>query len=274
MISTKNHRGANCSRLNRSCAIAATLLAAWLTMPGAGAAEQNLTYQDTQAGPVIGELGGVAVAIPKAYAYFVEYDGEPHSLDRYKAPAHSKLNSPRLTSFAFDLQYPGGQPWTEAGGEAQRAAGQPATALRVGIESNSRYGAGGDFYLAKRAEAITAPGAHRYQYEALPSSVYGLKGYAPIGTDMAKRNLGRGQVDVDDRNMYVHHDSAGRVDTYIECGNMANPEERCKQYFNLTDTMRMRIWVGFRKEQLPQWREIQETVKRVVVGFAVKSAAG
>ena len=69
--------------------IAAALIIGALTwgtfFSGIGNAPQFASFypvKQDRTGPVVGELGGHAVSIPRPYADFLEYDGDPHWLER------------------------------------------------------------------------------------------------------------------------------------------------------------------------------------------------
>lgn len=255
-------------------ASAAVLLLVWLLVPKNLPAGQSLgdswVIKENQSDPVIGDLGGVPVAIPKPYANFVEYDGDPHFMEKRKAPPPTRTQDSKLASFGFEIRFPDMEPVTAKTEAAKRNATIQTTMwMRVGIDSNSHYGAAGDQSLERYFEAIADPRAHRYRYEPLPNETYGLSGFTPVGTNLSRRNLGGGGADWNDKNIYVHRGQDGRVDTYIACSNMTHSAAVCEQHFSLLPAMRIRVSVSYRKDLLPQWREIQASVTQVILGFRI-----
>lgn len=251
-------------------ALAAVLVSAWLFISGQlppGISYANsAAVQESRTGPIIGDLGGVPVSIPRPYARFVEYDGDPHFMEKRKGLPPQRTQASKLASFGFEIRFPDMEPETEKTKAEKKASTiQKTMWMRVGINSHSAYGAGGDDFLEKQAAAIAETTAQR-RYEPLPKETYGLSGFAPVITDLARMKPAGEWYD---RNIYIHRDKDGRVDTYIQCSNKTHSAVRCKQYFNLKPAMRIHVTVNYRKALLPQWREIQASVTQVILGFRV-----
>jgi hypothetical protein len=259
-------------------ALSVVFALAWLFIPGklppGILLSDSWVFRENQTGPIIGDLGGVPVSIPKTYAHFVEYDGDPHFLEKRIGPPPPRTQASKIASFGFEIRFPDMEPITEKTKAEKKASTIRTTMwMRVGINSHSHYGTGGDEALEKYTAAIAEPGAKRYRYEPLPKETHGLSGFTPVGTDLSRRNLGGGGADMSDENIYVHRDKNGRVDAYIECSNMTHSAARCEQYFILRPAMRIRVRVNYRKDLLPQWREIQASVTQAVLGFRVNQTS-
>lgn len=246
----------------------------WLSAPAKPDRIEHLSdswvLKENRNGPVIGDLGGVPVSIPRPYANFVEYDGDPHFMEKRKEPAPKRTYESKLAGFAFEVRYPDMTPVTDENATEKRKENIYTTMwMRVGVDSHSQYGGAGDDGIERRARDITDPKAHRYTYKLMPEKVHGLTGYFPEGPDESRRLLQVGGADMNDVNLYYYRNESGQVDSYIECGNMAHSADRCKLFFNLKPDMRIRVWVNFRRELLPHWREIQSSVSKVILGFRV-----
>lgn len=231
-------------------------------------------FKENREGPVIGDLGGVPVSIPKPYANFVEYDGDPHFLEKRKGPVPKRTHESKLASFGFEVRYPDMANVNEETASERRQKNIHNTMwMRVGVNSHSAYGGAGDDGIERRARDITDPKAHRYTYKPLPEKVHGLTGYYPVGPDESKRLQQVGGSDFHDKNLYFYRDGARPVETYIECSNMAHSAAGCSQVFNLRPDMRIRVSVSYRRDLLPHWREIQNSVSKVILGFRVNPTA-
>lgn len=255
-------------------ALLAVLLSVWLFVPRKLPPGISLTdswvLRENQTGPIIGDLGGVPVSIPKPYAHFVEYDGDPHFMEKRIGPPPPRTHASKLASFGFEIRFPDMEPDTDKTKAEKKASTIQTTMwMRVGIDSHSAYGTGGDEALENYTAAIAETSAQR-RYEPLPKETYGLSGFAPVITNSARKSPGGEWYD---RNIYVHRDKNGLVDTYIECSNKTHSSARCKQYFNLRPAMRIHVWVNYRKDLLPQWREIQASVTQVILGFRVNQTS-
>jgi len=229
--------------------------------------------KENRDGPVIGDLGGVPVSIPKPYANLVEYDGDPHFMEKRKKPAPERTYESKLASFGFEVRYPDMAALTDENAAEKRKESIRTTKwMRVGVSSHSHYGGAGDDGIERRARDITDPKAHRYAYKPLPEKVHGLTGYFPVGPDESKRLQQVGGADMNDVNLYYHRNESGQVDTYIECSNMEHAAAQCEQTFNLRPEMRVRLTVGYRRDLLPHWQEIQHSASQIILGFRVNPA--
>jgi hypothetical protein len=221
---------------------------------------------------VIGDLGGVPVSIPKPYAHFVEYDGDPHFMEPRKGPPPKRTFQSRLRSFGFEIRYPDMAPLTDETEKQQKQENiYTTTWMRVGINTGSIYG--GDTTLASHLhyKLTLKQGFPPYRYEKLPDTAFGLIAYAPVGFDESKRTR-PGGAGYNDRNIYFHRDQDGNVDTYIECSNVSHAAGECRLEFNLQPAMRAIVSVSFRKGLLPHWKEIQSSVAQVILGFRINSS--
>jgi hypothetical protein len=179
----------------------------------------GLLQQDS---PVMGDLGGVSVEIPRGYARFVEYNKEPHFMEK---EIGKKVESPyqsKLRSLGFEVRYP-----DMASVKVQTKEEKDIFTtmwLRVGINTGEDYGVEG--YLNRKKERYINPTLPCFSkcfiYHSLPNDIYGLTGYTPTGSgvDVEKRsvNFGRG-TDIRDKNIYFVQNKAGHVTTFITCSN-------------------------------------------------------
>ncbi|MDY0038029.1 MAG: hypothetical protein RBS05_19120 [Zoogloea oleivorans] len=220
----------------------------------------------------IGDLGGAPVSIPKPYARFLEYDGDPHWLESKSTTTIKRTFQSKISGFGFEIRFPEMEVLTENNTRDKQSQNIYTTNwMRVGVNSNSSYGAGGDESLDRYLASIPKADEHRirYSFEPLAQKTFGLNGLTPIGIDESRRVLGKGGADMRDKNVYFHRDKDGLVDTFIECSNMEHLAAECRQFFNLRPAMRTRVSVSYRKELLSHWRDIQSAVSQVILGFRV-----
>ena len=224
--------------------------------------------------PVMGDLGGVSVEIPRDYARFVEYNKEPHFMEKEIGTKFGPTYQSKLRSLGFEVRYP-----DMASVKVQTKEEKDIFTtmwLRVGINTGEDYGVEG--YLNRKKERYinsTLPCFSKcFIYHPLPSEIYGLTGYTPTGTgvDIEKRsvNFGRG-TDIRDKNVYFVQNSTGHVTTFITCSNRVHAAARCTQYFNLSPQMKAHLRVNYRKGLLPHWQKIQQAVSNLIFNFEVKS---
>lgn len=220
---------------------------------------------------VIGDLGGVPVAIPRIFASLVEYDRDPHFMERKGWTSPERTFQSKLSSFGFDVRYP-----DMASVNVRTKAEENIRTtmwMRVGVNSGEIYGV--DEYLDNHKNyALSSKDRPCYKkcfiYVPLSDKTYGLTGYTPTGSgvDVEKRsiNFGRG-TDLRDRNVYFFQNDSGRVTTFIKCSNRTHAATRCTQSFNLNPMMKAHISVSYRKALLPNWQQIQQSVTELIHGF-------
>lgn len=217
----------------------------------------------------IGELGGHAVSIPRDYADFLEYDGDPHWLEGKSLLQLKRTFASKISSFGFYIRYPEMEVRTDANRqEMHKESIYTSMWLFVGVLSNSTYGLKGDMALETYIRSIPidkTPG-YGYRYEKIPETTYGLIGYTPIGVDESLRDRRRG-THHHDKNIYYHRNAEGKADAYIVCSNSKHAAAPCEMRLNLVPHMRAHVSVSFRKGLLPHWQEIRSAVSRVILGF-------
>ena len=240
-------------------------------------------FKENQNGAVIGDLGGIPVSIPHHFARFVEYQDDPHFLEPRKGPAPIRTEQSKLRSFGFEVRFPDMAPLTDATREEKRKSNIFNTMwLHVGVDVapwNNELG------LKRSVDAIPSPSKiwvvgdmgpglpartwkEPHGYLRSDNLLYGLVVNEVQGYDEAKRYKFPG-VDGSDKNIYYHVDKQGKVDTYIECSNVKHDAAPCEQYFILPTVNNTMVKVLYRIGFLPQWTEIQDSVSKVMLGFAV-----
>lgn len=235
--------------------------------------DESWVLRENRNGPVIGDLGGVPVSIPRPYANLVEYDGDPNFMEKRKGPPPRRTFQSRLRSFAFEIRYPDMAALTDETAKQKKLENSYTTMwLRVGLSSGSDYGSPEvlERHISRKINLKqTFP---PYRYEKLPDPAFGLTVYAPVGFDEATRHSPSGG-DYNDKNVYFHRNQDGKADAYIECSNAVHAGASCRLKFNLAPVMRANVSVSFRKGLLPHWQEIQSSVTQVILGFRAEPSS-
>lgn len=236
---------------------------------------------------VVGDLGGVPVRIPHYFANYVEYDGDPGFGEKRQGPAPKRTYQSKLASFGFEVRFPdmAGRSSPEMWKDYEKYRDynwkdyyDPIKSITpwigVGFDAGSRFPGYG--YLDRYVNATLAFNAEREGYAALsyrnyaklPKTEHGLTVYAPPGTD-PKTNKPYRQDD-DAKDLFVHKDKSGKVDTYIECSNRNLNNFKfspCTQYISMEPRMRAGIYISYTRHYLPHWQQIQRNVSELVWSF-------
>lgn len=239
---------------------------------------------------VIGDLGGVPVRIPHYFANYVEYDGDPGFGEKRKGPVPQRTYQSRLASFGFKVRFPdmAGRSSPELWRDFEKYSDpywegyydSVSPWIDVGFSSGWIYPGDGfleyvvNYKLSFNAEQKGLGNASKvYEYQQLPKIEHGLTVYAPPGIDPKTGKPYR--EDFDAKDLFVHRDQAGKVDTYIECTNHNLPSLKrttCSQYISLEPGMRTEIRIHYPRYWLPHWQQIQRRVSDLVWSFKADAA--
>ena len=218
-------------------------------------------------GDVIGDLGGVSVTIPKHFANYVEYEGDPGWGEKRKGPRPERTHASKMISFGFKVRFPDMAGLSNAALEADRRKQTIYNTkwLDVGINTGRNFPGTG--FLDRRAAYITAPG-QQFQYEMLPEMQYGMAVYSPAGTDAITGRPNREHQDAKD--IFLHRNNIGQIDAYISCSNRAHGAAPCTHTFSLEPYMRAKVYVHYRRGLLTEWQQIQYSVAQLITSFERK----
>lgn len=231
-----------------------------------------LANNNSSSEQVIGNLGGVPVSIPRSFARFVEYDNDPHFMEKNGWVLPERTYQSNLRSFGFEVRFPDmASEEVKTDKERLRTDIFNTMWMRVGVDAGEDYGSSGDVAFERYLENYLNPNRKRFIYAPLPNKTFGLIGYTPIDVDKSLREQVTGGASIRDKNIYYEKNRDGRITTFIECGNKKHRAVNCKQSFNLRPLMKVRVSVSYRKELLPHWREIQSSISQVFRGFQVDS---
>nr|CUV42086.1 conserved exported protein of unknown function [Ralstonia solanacearum] len=65
-----------------------------------------MIQEERRTDPAVGHLGGIPVSIPRPYAHFLEYDGDPGFTEPRKGPRPERTFESGIRSFGFEVHYP------------------------------------------------------------------------------------------------------------------------------------------------------------------------
>ncbi|WP_231408526.1 hypothetical protein [Ralstonia solanacearum] len=222
-----------------------------------------MIQEERRTDPAIGHLGGTPVSIPRPYAHFLEYDGDPGFTEPRKGLRPERTFESGIRSFGFKVHYPDMEVASTANLDKQKQESiYTSMWLTVGVSSNSDYP--GQYY--PEGQVLGIKNRH-YRYEPIGTNEYGLETYIPTNVDEESRKKGNGAADMFDYNIYYHKNSSGRIDAYITCINVRHEAAICEHQFNLFPDMKASVSVNYRRSLLKDWREIQSSVSKAILGF-------
>jgi hypothetical protein len=173
------------------------------------------TYRKGGFTGVIGHLGDAPVSIPKEFAKFVEYDGDPGFMEKRKGPIPKRTYELGICSFGFEFRYPDMTPVNKQTWKEKREENIHTTLwMSVGVLSNSTYQDRSPARMAGTLAKAWLKNAY-YRYEEQPEKIHGLTVFVPVNTDVSRRHH-----DPQDINIYIHRLNDGGVDAYIKCSNI------------------------------------------------------
>lgn len=227
----------------------------------------NVTKRDPSA-PVIGELGGVKVSIPREFARFVEYEDDPHFMEKRKGPSPERTINSKIRSFGFEIRFPDGAS-RKIGTRGQEIVSltPPVGWLGVGVNAaKDSYDYSENLYQRLK-DTNLGGGKHTLVYQKQSNKSFGLHVHEPAPMSMQKSGIPNYQHTQLDKNIFYAEDEYGELSTYIECSNAKHDSAMCSQRIFLKDSIRVFIKVRYRKGLLMHWKEIKQLVSDTVLGF-------
>ena len=219
---------------------------------------------------VVGDLGGVPVTIPRHFANFVEYDGDPGWGEKRKGPRPERTHQSKLSSFGYYTRFPdmAGESSPELMKDKRSYSASRTPWILVGINTGKDYP--GDGFLDRWTHStVEVPNdILKYEnYEKLPTKEHGLTVYAATGIDPKTNKPYREHTDAKD--VFVSRDKNGRVNSHVSCSNRNVAAPPCTHDFSLEPDMHAKVYLSYRRDKLPQWREMQEAVRQQILAFRV-----
>lgn len=214
---------------------------------------------------VVGDLGGVPVTIPKHFADFAEYEGDPGWGERHSGSGNKRTHQSKLRSFGFYVRFPdmAGTSTPELVADKQTQTIYQTTWISVGINAATNYSGWGS--LDRLAARIVDEPGRPYRYGKRSEELHGLTAYEALGVDP---KTGQPLREIED-TIFVHHDGSGRVDAYIKCSVVRHEAAPCRHYFTLEPEMNAQVYLDYRRGLLPQWKSVQHSVGEHIKGFRV-----
>lgn len=216
----------------------------------------------------VGDLGGVPVTIPRHFANYVEYEGDPSWGEKRQGPKPERTHQSKLVSFGYHTRFPDMAGESNPESMKDKRSYSPANTPWISVGLNTGQDYPGDGFLDRWTHAtVETPNVIlKYEnYEQLPTSEHGLTVYAAAGIDPKTNKPYREHTDAKD--VFVSRDKSGRVNATIRCSNRHVPAPPCTHDFSLEPDMHAKVYLSYRRSQLPQWREIQAAVKQQILGF-------
>jgi hypothetical protein len=225
---------------------------------------------------VIGDLGGAPVAIPREWISLVEYEGDPHWLEKRKDPAPKRTFESKLVSFGLLMHLSTMKPLTQANEEAyKKRSYRDVEWVSAGVRVEPYFFENGGAYFQTAYTRIDPGHANFYkwthEYEKIPD-VFGLAAWRARYDILGKHVLDDENRKHDNHHYYFAYEGK-RIIASIKCssGLTRAPGGRhtCNHRFVLWPEMKAEVDVRYPPDQLAHWREYQSKFKQLLLGFRV-----
>lgn len=226
---------------------------------------------------LVGDVGGVPVSMSRTVIRSVTYDDEEHYKQQRKPIPleRDRTFKDKLASFGFDIRYPDMLLLTPEIRDSERGKSTIYTSmwLSVGVSSHSHFLGGTELALQRLVDYIPERFVFRgpeYRiYRRQPEPVHGLIAHSPFQRVVSSQ----GEVSwipFADDDIYYHLDDKNQGDTYITCSPKTHAAAPCSQTFLLYPRLAAEVQITYRNGLLPHWQEIQQSVTKIIYGFAIK----
>jgi len=225
---------------------------------------------------VVGDLGGMKVVIPRYFAEYVEYEGDPGFGEKRKGQRPVRNFDSRLKSFGMDVHFPdmkGLVDWKTRQEKKQQPL-RERNWLRVSVSAGKSYY--GDGSLDRLSRVVLKPDEYPGDYwwdnyVKLYEDKYDLEMYEVAGTDPNGRPARESNKTTD---IYLERDPNGKVETHITCRHAYKPHgvDTCRMRFTLEPKAQVGAGVKFRRDLLSEWKKIKASVHELLLSFEVKES--
>lgn len=211
---------------------------------------------------MVGDLGGMPVTIPRYFANFVEYEGDPGWSGREEVSPKRNHHS-KLVSFGFEVRFPdmAGLSNDELRKNHQSYNIYNTQWVDVSVTTGKNYGDG--LFLQRKFKSINQN--RSFEIEHRSEKLFGLEVYSPVGVDIETRKPFK--IHSDDEDFFVSRDQNGDVLSLIVCSNVEHAAAPCDLHFSLHPSLKAWIKVHFRRGLLSEWKEMQSSVTQLILGF-------
>jgi hypothetical protein len=215
----------------------------------------------------IGNLGGVPVRIPRLYAGYLEYDGDPGFGPRPKGPRPVRTQESKIASFGFDAPFPSMQAMTalERLRDKRNWARGASPWVLVGVAAGERYP--GDDSLARTLKNLLSRPTFYSDTRISPTneSFAGLRLFIVDGMDAKTSKPFREDRHAED--IYAHWNLLGEVDALISCTNTPDEWGVCDHRFLMHPEIDIEVSLQYERGQLSRWKEMQAAAKAKIEEF-------
>lgn len=228
----------------------------------------------------IGNLGGQPVNLPEySMETPVEYEDSPgfdwRKAENYKPPVRTYKDI--IEGFSFFMNYTDGtiyDSWHPNFNKWYEARKEPGTPwILVAVKSGSRYPSGNVYntYLERNLTQHASPPHYipLYAYAKTGETKFGLEVYANPGINPENGIAWRHNRGADD--LFVQHDAAGHIVSYIKCSNNPVPKPPCDHEFLMSgNDMKVELEMVYDRQNLPHWRGIEAQAEKAVRSFIAR----
>lgn len=213
---------------------------------------------------VTGVIGGVPVSIPQKYAHFLEFNGGHNFFDNKKNMEMPKTDKKPIRSFGFRVSRNEMAKLSLVDKFLPEKKSDQKASILIGVAAGEQYS--GDNFAEVMAH--TAGERFEHYYEISSDSENDLEHYIPVDVD-AKKRIENKHPNFNDKDIYLHKNDNGKIDTYIECNNNNSDSAPCVMEFSMSPDLQAAISINFSRFDIPYWLQMRKTVTNLIFGFKV-----
>nr|WP_315484455.1 hypothetical protein [uncultured Undibacterium sp.] len=210
----------------------------------------------------VGDLGGMPVTIPRHFANFVEYEGDP-GWSKREGPVPVRDHHSKLVSFGFNVRFPDmvGLSSEELRENKESFNIYNTPWINVGINTGKNFH--DDLGLERRFAAYMKESVSKVEH--LMTKQFDLDTYTQVGVDA--NNKQRIIPDFSDDDVFIERNEQGRVVSFITCSSVAHAAAPCLLTFQLDSGIKAWVYIHFRRSLLSEWKQMKSLVASLILGF-------
>lgn len=221
----------------------------------------------------VGDLGGVAVDLPRHIAEMVEYNEDSSWGEKRVGKKPERNYDSKISSLGFEIRYTDATLLARDDVQLRQQFNKQSELsnnpwVSVGIMSGERYNKAGAVDRIANGEINPGPKVNPWrQYKKLPDNQFGMEVYASPGIDPETNKPYREHDYAED--VFIKRDNSGQIITYIKCSNVKVKRPPCNHFFDLEPQMQLYVYAQYSRHNLADWQQIQQAVSKAILGFKV-----
>ncbi|MFZ6799361.1 hypothetical protein [Undibacterium sp. Di24W] len=210
----------------------------------------------------VGDLGGMPVTIPRHFANFVEYEGDP-GWSKREGPVPARDHHSKLVSFGFNVRFPDmvGLSSEELRENKQSFNIYNTPWIYVGITTGKNFGDG--LGLERTFAGYMEENVSKVEHQMTKQFDLDIYTHVVVEANTKKIIV----ADSFDKDVFIERNAQGKLVGFITCSKVSHAAAPCDLFFQLDPNLKAWVNIIFRRSLLSEWKQMKSLVTTLVLDF-------